>query len=68
MIQYYIELLNKPRYMLTEAERMFIDAFPFLFVGAIVIAVYIVVIVCGIIREKRRKNAERRNKNERKEN
>lgn len=55
MIQYYIELINKPRYMLTEAEKMYIDVFPYLLVGAVVLIIYAIITVVSIIHERRNK-------------
>lgn len=42
MIQYYLDLISKPKYMLSEAESMFIEIFSFIAIAVIVFAIWIV--------------------------
>ena len=38
MIEYYLHLVNKPRYTLSTAEQAYIDLFPYIITAAIIIA------------------------------
>lgn len=60
MIQYYLDLVSKPKYMLSEAESMFIEAFPFLLIGAVVLIILLVGAVVEIICEKHKRNKKRK--------
>lgn len=62
MIQYYLELISRPKYMLSEAESMFIEAFPFLLVGAVVLIILLIGTVGEIICEKHRRNKKRKDR------
>lgn len=55
MISYYIDLLGKPVYLLSQSEKMFIDIFPLLFLGAVSLVVYIVVIIIDIVNGKNKR-------------
>ncbi len=54
MFSYYIDLLGKPYYLLSQSERMFIDMFPLLFLGAVSLIVYIIAIIIDIAKNKRK--------------
>lgn len=46
MLSYYMELISKPVYKLSTSEKLFVDIFPFLVLGAICA---VVVIICWIV-------------------
>ena len=46
MFQYYMELINKPKYLLSTSEQLFVEMFPLLILGAICL---VIIIVCAII-------------------
>lgn len=52
IFEYYFELLDKPRYLLTEAEDTFITIFPFAIVMIVVIVVSIIVAIIDKIKNK----------------
>lgn len=52
MLDYYIELVSKPAYLLSESERLFIDLFPILIVGVICLVVMIISAIIEIIKRK----------------
>lgn len=46
MIDYYMELINKPKYMLSTSEQLFVDVFPLIIIT--LIAIIFIVIGCVI--------------------
>lgn len=50
MFEYYIELCEKPKYLLTISEELFIEVFPFLCLAAIAAAVVVVAWIVDIIK------------------
>lgn len=54
MFDYYFELLNKPKYMLSESETMFLDVFPWIVIGVVCfIALIIWIIVDSLKGDKK---------------
>lgn len=47
-----MELISKPKYMLTTSEQLFVDIYPFLILGAICIVVIIIAFVVDIVKKK----------------
>ena len=52
MFSYYWELLNKPEYLLTGSEKMFVDVFPLLLFAAIVAVICIAAWIWEKIRRR----------------
>ena len=52
MFDYYIELVSKPEYLLSESERFFIDLFPLLLLGVICLVVMIISAIIEFIKRK----------------
>lgn len=46
IFEYYLELLEKPKYMLSTTEQAFVDFFPLV---VILVVTGIVLIICGIV-------------------
>lgn len=46
MIDYYMELINKPKYMLSTSEQLFVDIFPLIII--VIIAIVFIVIGCVV--------------------
>lgn len=44
ILEYYLELLEKPKYMLSTSEQSFVDFFPLL--AILVVAVIVLIILC----------------------
>lgn len=42
MFEHYLQLLDKPEWQLTTSDKMFIDVFPYLVMGAILILVFVI--------------------------
>lgn len=47
MIDYYMELINKPKYMLSTSEQLFVDVFPLI----VLVLIGIVFIIIGCVIE-----------------
>lgn len=50
MLDYYMELITKPKYMLSESEQLFIDVFPLIgiCVVGLVCLLFAVLVKCAI--------------------
>lgn len=59
MFSYYIELLDKPEYMLSSSEQAFIDLFPFLIIGALLAIIYLVVIFFEWLEKRAKKKKDK---------
>lgn len=47
---YYFELLDKPKYMLSSSEQMFLDVFEFVMIAVICAIILIIIcVVCAIV-------------------
>lgn len=50
ILEYYFELLEKPKYMLSTAEQSFVDLFPLIAILAITAVVLIICCIVEIIK------------------
>lgn len=46
IFEYYFELLDKPKYMLSTTEQAFVDFFP---LAALLVITGIILVICGVI-------------------
>ena len=52
IFEYYFELLDKPRYLLTEGEDTFLSFFPFAIIFVVIIVALIIVTIVAAIIDK----------------
>jgi len=52
MIDYYMELINKPKYMLSTSEQLFVDIFPLIIIAVIGIIFIIIGCIIEAIKKK----------------
>lgn len=52
MFDYYMELINKPKYMLSTSEQLFVDIFPLIVIAVIAIGCIIIAVIVNAIRKK----------------
>lgn len=50
MFEYYFELCNKPKYLLTIGEELFIEIFPLLCLAAVVVVVILIAWIVDVIK------------------
>lgn len=50
ILEYYLELLEKPEYMLSTSEQFFIDIFPFIILAVIGVIFIIVGIIVDFVK------------------
>lgn len=49
MIEHYLHLLDKPEWQLTSSDKMFVDVFPYLVIGAVLILMFVIwYVVAGV--------------------
>lgn len=54
IFDYYFELLDKPKYMLSESESIFIEIFPFVIISAVCIIIVLVITLIEFITSKKK--------------
>lgn len=52
IFDYYTELLNKPKYMLSAAESAFIELFPYIIIAGVLLIIIIITAIVDKIRKK----------------
>lgn len=54
MIKYYIELTQRPYYQLSYAERTYVDLFPYLILGVILVLIIVIFAIVAVIKEHKK--------------
>lgn len=54
IFDYYFELLDKPKYMLSESETAFIEFFPLVMLGVVCVVVCVVVWVIDLLKRRKK--------------
>lgn len=54
IFDYYFELLDKPKYMLSESESMFIELFPLVIISAVFIVMVLVMALAELINSRKK--------------
>lgn len=54
IFEYYFELLDKPKYMLSESESMFIELFPIVIISAVFIVTVLVITLIELIKSRKK--------------
>lgn len=54
IFDYYFELLDKPKYMLSESESMFIELFPLVIISAVFIIIVLVITLIELITNRKK--------------
>lgn len=54
MFEYYFDLCNKPKYMLTISEELFIDIFPLLCIAAVAAIIILIAWIVDAIKNHKK--------------
>lgn len=54
MIEYYIELSQRPYYQLSYAERTYVDLFPYLILGIVLIIIIVISAIVAFIKDRKK--------------
>lgn len=53
ILEYYLELLEKPKYMLSTSEQFFVDIFPLIILAVVGVILIIVGIIVDVIKNRK---------------